>query len=71
MRDGHFGTQWRIFAFEDVSMGDSPVAYFMEIMQRKTSERGYHIDEVAAKRLMISAQWEQIRNVQGSKVSST
>ena len=50
-RNGNVGTPWRIFAFEVVSMGDSPAANFMEITKRKTADRGAHIDRVGSQRL--------------------
>ena len=50
-RNGEVGTPWKIYAFEVVSMGDTPAANFMEITKRKTADRGAHIDEAAAKKL--------------------
>ena len=61
------GSTWRIYAFEVVSMGDSPAANFMEITKRKTADRGAHIDVVGSKRLKKDSFVDDI-NTGGTKL---
>ena len=50
-RDGKVGQPWRIYAFQVVSMGDTPAATFMELTKRATAEMAKEIDRVAAKKI--------------------
>ena len=51
-RDGQVGQPWRIYAFQVVSMGDTPAATFMELTKRATAKMAADIDRVAAKKIM-------------------
>ena len=50
-RDGKVGEPWRIYAFQVLSMGDTPSANFMELAKRKTAEMAAEIDKAAAKKI--------------------